>query len=90
MSLIKWGIPMANQNILSFMCVNPSEDGRFSATFRFLTDGTRGSVVELSSTQLEKRISEYKGHEGLMTNFDNLPQIIEFQKALRELNRAEA
>lgn len=81
---------MANQQILSFICIEPRENGDISAIFRFLAEGGAGPVVELSKHQIENRISEYRGREGLITNFDCLPQVMEFQKALNEMNRLPA
>jgi len=78
---------MANQQILSFICVEPRENGNLTAIFRFLAEGEQGSIVELSKLQIEKRISDYKGGEGLITNFDSLPQFIEFKKALKEMDK---
>jgi hypothetical protein len=79
-----------DKSLLSFICVEPKEDGDLAVVFRCLSKGTQGAVIELSSEQIQKRIADYKGAEGLITNFDKLPQVIEFQKALKELERKTA
>lgn len=79
-----------DKNILSFICIEPRDSGDLTCIFRYLSRGTQGPVIELTPEQIQKRLAEYHGAEGLITNFDKLPQVIEFQKALRALNKKQA
>ncbi len=70
---------------MSFICIQPAQTGDLVCIFQYLAHGTKSSVLELSADQIRRRIEDYKGAEGLITNFDSVPQIIEFRKALRAL-----
>jgi len=72
-----------NKYVLSFICLEPREAGDLACIFRYLAKGAHGPVIELTPEQIKRRVAEYKGAEGLITNFDALPQVMEFQKALK-------
>lgn len=79
-----------NKDLLSFICIEPKENGDLAVIFRCLSSGQQGAVIELSSEQILKRMADYQGVDGLITNFDKLPQVMEFKKALKELDTRRA
>lgn len=77
-------------SLMSFICVQPVDSGDLRCIFQFLAHGPHSPVLALSADEIRRRLEDYKGTQGLITNFDSVPQIIEFRKALHALEQKHA